>query len=115
MSKSVTYVVNVPNAATGTTDLNILHGIQVRNVHAIKTGAAGGAGDTVQLQTQAGTPVSNAISINVADGTIVNATTLDDGQMNITAAEGIRAAMVNGGAANTACALVITGFPTITP
>lgn len=58
--------------------------LRVLDVVAIKLNTAGGAADTVQVFNGAN-PITNAISLNVADKTRVAATTLDDAYWDVAA------------------------------
>jgi hypothetical protein len=110
------YVITIPNTAGAfNVDLTILHGITVYDAWFIKTAGAGGAADTVTLSNQAGSAVSNAIDCNVADATVVRATTISDATYMVTAAQGLRAACNNGGAGVFGGTLTCIGIPTPTP
>lgn len=90
----------VPDGVTADIDFPGLAGFKFRitDVEVVKAAGAGGVGDTIQVQTATGTAITNAMSVNVADTTIVKATTIDDANHEIAAGAGIRIRRVNGAA-----------------
>lgn len=88
--------------AAGTFDWTGLTGqnFRVINFEYLKTGGAGGAGDTVQLRDAAGNPITDALSLNVADQSRLRANTIDDARHTITGT-GLRIVIVDGNAGAT--------------
>ena len=108
------YEITVPQVAnnvTVNTDLNLQTGIRVASVWAIKTNANGTAACTVQLQDQAGNAISQQMSINVSDTTLVRTTTINDAAYDVSATDGLRVACVNTTSANTQCLVYCFGQP----
>jgi hypothetical protein len=115
MSNVRQYNITVPDLA-GSTDTTILNGITVTSVHFIKTGSAGGAGDTAQLLRRGGdpiadTPITTATSLNVADQTTVgpNGVLIDDATYVVGVADLLRITTANN--TNNACQAIVTGIP----
>ena len=109
------YQITIPQQAGAfNVDLNILHGITIYDAWVIKTTAAGGAAREVQLANQSGSVITDVFNINVADGTVVRAGSIDDATNTVTAAQGLRA-VVDAQAGNSACILTVLGVPTATP
>lgn len=75
--------------AAGDTDIILTHKTRVIDAWAVKTTAAGGAGDTVTVKNGA-TAITNAIVVNVADQTVVRAGTIDDAQHVVNAGGTLR-------------------------
>lgn len=88
----VTLELVVPAGATGNVDFTgVPYKVRVRNVRGYKTNAAGGGGGTLQVcNGTVATPITDAISIDVADKTVLAAGTIDDANNTIAAAATIR-------------------------
>lgn len=93
--------------ATANTDVVLTHKTRIIDAYAVKTAANGGAGDQVIIQNGA-TAITNAISLNAVDTTVVRAGTIDDAQWDIAAAGTLRVAATK--ATNCACEVVVTGI-----
>jgi hypothetical protein len=93
------------------TDYVLTRGLEVVTVIGYKTLGAGGAGDalTVRDQTSAA-DISNVISLNVADTTVIAATTINDATGRMPAGDIMRF-VVAAGAGNNGCAIVVKCFP----
>lgn len=104
----VVTVVAVPDAATGDVDVVLTHKTEVLSVEVIKTGAAGGASDTITVKNGA-TAITDAMDINVADKTVVRPTTIDDAQTVIAAAGTLRVTRTKASGANAACRVIVRG------
>ena len=115
MSKRVVYQIDVVSGPTAITSLTILHGIVVLDCWLVKTTGAGGPNPSVQLQDGNGNNISELMDLNIADEVLTSASILDDAFTTVNAAEGLQASMVNVGGANTACSVLVAGFPTPTP
>lgn len=105
----IVHRVTVLNAASGDIDLFVEHKIAITDVWLVKQGAAGGVGDTIQVTDGDNAPITEAMSINVADKTIVRATQLDDATAVIPANGTLRVKRVKAGAANVRCAVIVQG------
>lgn len=94
--------------AAGNNDFSGIPGMAFRIVDLVylKTNAAAGAAATLQLQTAGGVPVTDALNINVASGTLVRAAQIDDATHAFAAGAGFRLASVGGGADCRGTALV---------
>jgi hypothetical protein len=114
MSKAVTYTITVPDVATGTVDLAILHGVKVQDCWIIKTGGAGAGGNTIQLQDGSGNAITDVMDNNKADGLITKCASIDDSFAEVFASEGLRVSSVKGGG-NAQCLVEVLGIPTLTP
>lgn len=75
--------------AAGDTDIVLEHKTRVIDAWAVKKGGAGGAGDTVTLKN-AGTAITDAMDLNVADKAVARAGTIDDAQYEIAAGGTLR-------------------------
>jgi len=105
----VIHRIDVVDAATGDINVTIDDLIRVIDVWLVKTGGAGGASDTIQVK-ETGNNITNAMSIDVADQTIVRATTIDDAQWEIPAAGTLRVTRTKVSAANVACTVFVKGI-----
>tara|TARA_R110002060_G_scaffold18741_4_gene25696 strand:- start:239 stop:583 length:345 start_codon:yes stop_codon:yes gene_type:complete len=114
MPKVRAYVIQSPDA-TATTDLNILHGINVNYFATIKIGGVGAANNFLTGQVAStGVAITNTLDENVADGVVVRVGTIDDSQASVSAAEDLRASNIKN-AGNAANLCVFIGYPTATP
>ena len=86
----VTHIVDVPAGATGNVDLVLTYKFQVLEIVGHKRSAAGGGAGTVQFANSAN-PISNAMSIDVVDQTVIRAGTIDDAFSEIAAGGTLRA------------------------
>lgn len=104
----VTVMLDITDGATANIDFtNMPYKMRVLDACVVKTGAAGGAGDTITVQNAAN-PVTNAMSINMATKTIVWNTTLDTGFWDVPAAGTLRVVRTKASANNVACTVVLT-------
>lgn len=113
MAKVRAYIISNPDA-TVSTDLAILHGVNVNYFGAIKTGGNGANLNTVTGADGAGNNISNPLDMNVNDGIVVRVGTIDDAFNTVTAAEGLRSENAKSGG-NAASLSVFIGIPTATP
>jgi len=92
----------VGDGVTGDLDWTGIPGLTFRITGAWtqKTTGPGGVGDTLQLQSATGVPVTNAMDVNVAAGVLVRATTIDDlnAAQVVPTGFGLRVRRVNGAA-----------------
>lgn len=105
----VIHRVDSPNSATGDTDVVLTHKTLILDVWLIKTGAAGGASDTITVKNGA-TAITDAIDINVADKIVKRAGTIDDASNAIAAAGTLRVTRTKVSAANVACTVLVLGL-----
>ncbi len=105
----VVHRVDVADGATGDINVTIDDKIRVIDVWLVKTGAAGGASDTIQVKETANN-ITDAMSIDVADQTIVRAATIDDAEWEIPAAGTLRVTRTKISAANVACTVFVKGI-----
>lgn len=101
------FIIPVANVATHDVDVVVTHDIRVIDAHVVKTGGAGGAADTIQIQTGAGAAISDAMNTNIADQAIVRAGAIDDATHRIAATGTLRVHSNNGGAGNCACIVYV--------
>jgi hypothetical protein len=104
----VLHRIDIADAATGDVDVVLTHKTRVTDVWAVKTGALGGAANTVQVKNGA-TAITDALDINIADKTIARATTIDDAQHDIAAAGTLRITRTKAGG-NAACTVYVLGI-----
>lgn len=97
----------VPAAASGSTDYVIADKIEILDV-LVQKRAAGGAGDELQVQTGAGAPISNTISLNITDTTLARATQINDANSTIAAGGTLRIAWTQ--VTDVACQVTIFGI-----
>lgn len=105
----VIHRIDVPDGATGDVNVVLTHKTRIIDVHLVKTVGAGGASDTIQVKNGA-SAISNAMSINVADQTVVRAGTIDDAQHEVAAGGTLRVTRTKVSAANVACVVYVTGI-----
>jgi len=102
----VVYRIPVPDGVTGNVDVVVDHKIRVIDAWVVKTGGAGGAGDTIQVNNEAAA-ITNAMDINVADKKLVRAGEIDDAAHEIAAAGTLRVVRTKGSVANVACIVYV--------
>ncbi|RJQ04826.1 MAG: DUF2190 family protein [Bacillota bacterium] len=103
----VLHRIDIADAATGDVDTVLTHKTRVLDVWAVKTGAAGGAANTVQAKNGANA-ITNALDINVNDQTVVRAGTIDDAQHEIAAGGTLKITRTKAGG-NAACTVYVLG------
>jgi len=104
----VVHTISVADGATANVDVTLTHKTEILDVIVQKRAGAGGASDTITVNNGA-TAITNAMDINVADKTIVRATTIDDAQSTINAAGTLRIVRTKASANNVACLVTIIG------
>lgn len=97
--------------AAGSTSIPINDQIRVFDVVVVKTDGAGGANDTVQVFNGANA-ITDAMSLNVADQTIIRPTTMDDLYMTVAAGGTLTVTIVDGnfGATDLSCEVFVIGL-----
>lgn len=83
------YSIAVPAGATGDVDIVVTHRVRIIDAHLVKRGGAGGGAGTITVKN-GNSAVTNAISIDVADNTIVAAATIDDAFRDLAAGGTLR-------------------------
>jgi hypothetical protein len=101
----VVHIIPIPDAATGDVDVVLTHKTRVIDCWAVKTGANGGAANTVQLKSAANA-ITNALDINVNDQTVVRAGTIDDARHVLDAGGTLRVTRTKAGG-NAACIVYV--------
>lgn len=99
----------IADGATANIDFTGLpYKVRVREVRVVKTSGAGGASDTIRVANGATTNwITDAMSINVADQTVVRAGTIDDAFYDLAAGATIRVVRTKSSAANVACVVTL--------
>lgn len=99
----------IPDGATANLDFTGLpYKCRVREVRIVKTSGAGGASDTIRVANGATSNwITDAMSINVADQTVVRVTTVDDAFYDLAAGATIRVARTKSSVANVACVVTL--------
>ena len=103
------YQITVTGSGTVVLSPALQTGILVTDFWAVKTGGAGGGGDGITLQDGAGNAISDQLDMNVADTTVVRASTINDAFSSVTAAENLQ--VVAAGAATVASICFVAGIP----
>lgn len=83
------YSIAVPAGTTGNIDVTVTHKVRVYDVSLVKRSAAGGGAGTITVGNGAN-PITDAISINIADKTVAVAATIDDAYRDIAAGGTLR-------------------------
>ena len=103
------YTMAIPDAATASYTITCASKFEVTSAQFNKNGSAGGASDTIQLLKGA-TPITDAMSLNVAAKTKVTNATLDPAQSSIAAAGAITVTVTKASAANVGGQLIVKGY-----
>jgi hypothetical protein len=104
----VCHIVAIADGVTADKDITLTHKTEITRIEVIKTGAAGGASDTIQVKNVADA-ITDAMSINVADKIVVRPATIDDAFTVVAAGTVLRVTMTKASAANTACRVLVWG------
>lgn len=112
----VEYIIAVADGSTGNVDTTVdatVGKFTVTNVRVLKNASAGGASDTIQVSNgTVSTPISDAISINVAANVVANAGTILSANAVVSSAAVLRVTRTKASAANVGCTVLVTGFKT---
>jgi len=108
----VVLALGIPAGTTGNVDFtNLPYKLRVQSIEGVKTTGAGGSTGTVQVMNGATTDaISSAISINVADQTVLASTTIDDAYFTLAAGATIRVVRTRTASTNEACILYLNCF-----
>lgn len=101
--------VDVPNTA-GDITITVPRKMRLVHVTGLKGPAAGGAGDEVTIKREANA-ITNAISLNVAEKTVLDAGTIDPAEHLFAADEDLVITVAK--ATNCACLLTLTFLPEV--
>jgi len=104
----VVHRIDIADAASGDVDVVLTHKTRVIDVCVVKTGANGGAANTIQVKNGANA-ITDAISININDTLIARAASIDDAQHEIAAAGTLRVTRTKAGG-NAACIVYVWGI-----
>lgn len=96
----------IPDAASADYDIAVPEAIEVLDVLAQKTGANGGAANTVQVKNAANA-ISDALSLNINDQALARAAAINDANSRIAAGGTLRLSTVKAGG-NAACKVKVT-------
>ena len=96
--------------ATANLDYPFPGGREIVDVWLKKTAAAGGGAGTIRVQTMSGDAITNAMSIDVADQTIVRAATVNDARDRVQENK-IRFARTRTASADESCIAYIVTMP----
>jgi hypothetical protein len=109
-------IVTVPDAATGNVDVTVdaTYGkFTVTSVKVLKNASAGGVSDTIQVANgTVSTPITEAISNNVAANVVTAAATILSANAVITSAAVLRVIRTKASAANDGCTVIVSGYRT---
>jgi hypothetical protein len=105
----VLHRVDVAAGATGDVDTTLTHKTRVTEVWLVKKSAAGGGAGTIQVKNGA-SAITDAMSINVADQTVVRCTTIDDAQWEIAAAGTLRCTRTRTASTDETCTVYVLGL-----
>jgi hypothetical protein len=104
----VLHRIDVPAGATGNVDVTLTHKTRITDVWLVKRSAAGGGAGTIQVKNGTNA-VTDAMSINVADQTVVRPVTIDDAQHEIAAGGTLRVARTRTASTDEACVVYVLG------
>jgi len=105
----VIHAVPVPAGATGDVDVTLTYQTRVAEVWLVKRNAAGGGAGTVQVKNAANA-ITNAMSIDVADQTVVRCGTIDDAYHTIAAAGTLRVTRTRTASTDETCLVYVLGY-----
>jgi len=104
----VLHRVDVAAGATGDVDTVLTHKTRVINSWLVKTAANGGGAGTIQVKNGANA-ITDAMSINVNDQSVVIAATIDDAQHEIAAGGTMRITRTRTSSTSEACTVYVSG------
>lgn len=104
----VVHIIAIADGATADIDTVLTDKTEITTIELVKTAGAGGASDTITVKNGS-TAITNAMDINVADKTVVRATTIDDAATVIAAAGTLRVTRTKTSGANAACRVIVRG------
>jgi hypothetical protein len=104
----VLHRIDVPAGATGNVDTVLTYKTRVVEVWLVKKTAAGGGAGTIQVKNGA-SAITDLMSINVADQTVVRCTTIDDASHEIAQGGTLRITRTRTASADESCVVYILG------
>lgn len=105
----VVHRVDVAAGTTGDVDVTLTHKTHVTDVWLIKKSAAGGGAGTIQVKNGS-SAITNAMSIDVNDQTVVRAGTIDDATQEIAAAGTLKITRTRTASSDETCTVYVRGF-----
>jgi hypothetical protein len=105
----IIHTVDIVDGATANFDVVLKHKTRVTDAIVNKQAGAGGASDTITVNNGTNA-ITDAMSINVADKTMVRPATVDDATQDIPAGGTLRIVRTKASAANVACRVTVTGY-----
>lgn len=105
----VLHRIAVPTGTTGDVDVTLTHATRVIDVWLVKTAAAGGGAGTIQVKNAANA-ITDAMSIDVVDQTVVRAGTIDDARHEISAGGTLRVSRTRTASTSEACVVYVLGI-----
>lgn len=105
----VLHRVDVPAGATGDVDTVLVNKTRIVEAWLVKRSAAGGGAGTIQLKNGSNA-LTDAMSIDVADQTIVRAGTLDDAQQEIAAGGTLKITRTRTASTDETCTVYVLGL-----
>lgn len=102
----VVHIVNVPAGTDGDVDVVLTHKSRVINAHLVKTTGNGGGAGTIQVKNGANA-ITDAMSININDGVIARAASIDDAYQDIAAGGTLRVTRDRTASTNEACIVYV--------
>ena len=106
----VIFRIDVPAGATGDVDKTLVSKHRIIDAWLVKRSAAGGGAGTIQLKNSTNA-ITDAMSINVADETVVRAATLSDANWEIAAGGTLRATRTRTASTDETCTVYARGIP----
>lgn len=99
----------IPAGTTGDVDFVLTHKTRIYDVTLVKTAAAGGGAGTIQVKNGS-SAITNAMSIDVNDQTVVRAGTIDDAQHEVAAAGTLRFTRTRTASTDESCIAYVYGM-----
>lgn len=112
----VTYVITVPDGSTGNVDTTVdatVGKFTVTGVTVLKNAAAGGSSDTIQVANgTVSTPITEAMSNNVAANVSTRSATILSANAVVSSAAALRVIRTKASAADVGCTVIVRGYKT---
>lgn len=112
----VEYIISVPDGATGNIDTTVdatVGKFTITSIRILKNANAGGASDTIQIANGTVlTPITEAVSVNVAANTVVSSATILSANAIVSSAAVLRVIRTKVSAADAGCTVIVHGYKT---
>lgn len=112
----VMYVITVPDGSTGNVDTTVdatVGKFTVTGVTVLKNAAAGGSSDTIQVANgTVSTPITEAMSNNVAANVSTRSATILSANAVVSSAAALRVIRTKASAADVGCTVIVHGYKT---